>query len=66
MLETVRKLVENQGIELTEETLLHSDQGCHYTGAGFIRLVNGKELRQSMSGKGNGWATLRRKAFSGT
>ena len=30
------------------ETMIHSDQGCHYTSIQFIRLVNDLGLRQSM------------------
>lgn len=45
VLETVEKLVKNHGIELTVETLIHSDQGCHYTSTGFIWLFEDKELR---------------------
>ena len=30
VLETVNKLVEKHGVEMTKETLIHSDQGCHY------------------------------------
>lgn len=55
VLETVEKLIKNHGIELTKETLIHSDQGCHYTSTRFIQLVNDKELRQSMSRRGNCW-----------
>ena len=65
VLETVQKLVKEHGIELSKETLIHSDQGCHYTSASFIRLVNDKELRQSMSRRGNCWEMPHRKAFSG-
>ena len=63
VLETVEKLIREHGVELTKETLIHSDQGCHYTSASFIRLVNDKELRQSMSRKGNAGTMLRRKVF---
>ena len=55
VLETVEKL--------TKETLIHSDQGCHYTSASFIRLVNDKELRQSMSRKGNCWDNAPQESF---
>lgn len=65
VLETVRKLVRDHGIELTKETLIHSDQGCHYTSTSFIRLVNGKELRQSMSRKGNCWDNAPQESFFG-
>lgn len=65
VLETVEKLVKNHGIELTKETLIHSDQGCHYTSVRFIQLVNDKELRQSMSRKGNCWDNAPQESFFG-
>lgn len=65
VLETVKKLVKEHGIELTKETLIHSDQGCHYTSASFIQLVNDKELRQSMSRKGNCWDNAPQESFFG-
>lgn len=65
VLETVEKLVRNHGIELTKDTLIHSDQGCHYTSIRFIRLVNDKELRQSMSRKGNCWDNAPQESFFG-
>ena len=65
VLETVEKLIRDHGIELTKETLIHSDQGCHYTSASFIRLVNDKELRQSMSRKGNCWDNAPQESFFG-
>ena len=65
VLDTVNKLIKNYGIELTKETLIHSDQGCHYTSTSFIRLVNDKELRQSMSRKGNCWDNAPQESFFG-
>lgn len=65
VLETVEKLIREHGVELTKETLIHSDQGCHYTSASFIRLVNDKELRQSMSRKGNCWDNAPQESFFG-
>lgn len=65
VLETVRKLIKDHGIELTKETLIHSDQGCHYTSTSFIQLVNDKELRQSMSRKGNCWDNAPQESFFG-
>lgn len=65
VLETVNKLVTNHGIELTKETLIHSDQGCHYTSTSFIQLLNDKELRQSMSRKGNCWDNAPQESFFG-
>ncbi len=65
VLETVKRLIKGHGIELTKETLIHSDQGCHYTSARFIQLVNDKELRQSMSRKGNCWDNAPQESFFG-
>ena len=31
VLETVNILIEKHGISLSAQTLVHSDQGCHYT-----------------------------------
>lgn len=65
VLETVNKLIKQHGIELTKETLIHSDQGCHYTSSSFIRLINDKELRQSMSRRGNCWDNAPQESFFG-
>lgn len=65
VLETVEKLIKRHGIELTKETLIHSDQGCHYTSTSFIQLVKNKELRQSMSRKGNCWDNAPQESFFG-
>ena len=65
VLETVKKLIRDHGIELTKETLIHSDQGCHYTSMRFIELVRDKELRQSMSRKGNCWDNAPQESFYG-
>lgn len=65
VLETVNKLIETHGVEMTKETLIHSDQGCHYTSTRFIQLVNDKELRQSMSRKGNCWDNAPQESFFG-
>ena len=48
-------MVERHGISLSTETLIHSDQGCHYTSYRFIQIVKDAELRQSMSRRGNCW-----------
>lgn len=65
VLETVEKLIKDHGIELTKETMIHSDQGCHYTSIRFIELVNDRELRQSMSRKGNCWDNAPQESFFG-
>lgn len=53
VLETVNILIKKHGISLSAETLVHSDQGCHYTSYSFIQILKDKNLRQSMSRRGN-------------
>lgn len=65
VLETVNQLVENHGISLDCETLIHSDQGCHYTSLEFIRIVKDSGLRQSMSRRGNCWDNAPQESFYG-
>jgi transposase InsO family protein len=65
VLETVSLLIENHGISLTAETLIHSDQGSHYTSVQFIRLIKDSELRQSMSRRANCWDNAPQESFYG-
>ena len=65
VLETVNQLIDRHGISLSTETLIHSDQGCHYTSCSFIQLLKDKELRQSMSRRGNCWDNAPQESFFG-
>lgn len=49
----VRRMEENQGRASFKNTLIHSDQGFHYTNPGYIAKVRELEMVQSMSRKGN-------------
>lgn len=51
--ETAEMLVRDHGVSLHKETLIHSDQGSHYTSTTFINIVEDNELRRSMSRRGN-------------
>ena len=53
VLETVNILIRDYGISLSKKTIIHSDQGCHYTSIKFQDLIMKKEIRQSMSRRGN-------------
>lgn len=55
VLETVNRLLEQHRISLSTETLIHSNQGCHYTSCRFIQIVKDAQLCQSMSRRGNCW-----------
>lgn len=61
VLETINKLVEDHRVFLQAETIIHSNQGCHYTSYKFIN----KKLRQSMSRKGNCWDNAPQESFFG-
>lgn len=65
VLQTVNQLVEKHGVALSKETLIHSDQGSHYTSFQFIRLVKDSNLRQSMSRRGNCWDNAPQESFFG-
>ena len=65
VLETVEDLVRDHGVSLHKETILHSDQGYHYTSYKFIDILRDKELRQSMSRKGNCWDNAPQESFFG-
>lgn len=60
---TVEQLVKNHGISLSSETILHSDQGMHYTSYKFIEIVTNSNLRQSMSRRGNCWDNAPQESF---
>lgn len=65
VLETVNQLIEKHGISLSTKTLVHSDQGCHYTSHSFIQILKDKKLRQSMSRRGNCWDNAPQESFFG-
>lgn len=65
VLETVNILLSNHGATLDSETLIHSDQGCHYTSKKFRQIVQDAELRQSMSRRGNCWDNSPQESFFG-
>lgn len=65
VLETVHQMIEKHGVSLTTETILHSDQGYHYTSCSFIQLIKDKKLRQSMSRRGNCWDNAPQESFFG-
>jgi transposase InsO family protein len=65
VLETIHLLVKNHGVSLNTETIIHSDQGSHYTCHRFIRIVQDAGLRQSMSRRGNCWDNAPQESFFG-
>lgn len=65
VLETVELMVAKHGVALSTQTIIHSDQGCHYTSCSFIQLIKDKGLRQSMSRRGNCWDNAPQESFFG-
>ena len=65
VLRTVEQLIEKHGISLNKETIIHSDQGAHYTSIKFISLLRDSQLRQSMSRRGNCWDNAPQESFFG-
>lgn len=66
VLKTVEKLIKNYGFSLNDKTLIHSDQGCHYTSVAFRQILSDYELRQSMSRRGNCWDNAPQESFFST
>lgn len=65
VLETVQILLDSHGFSLDDETMLHSDQGCHYTSKKFRQILSDSGLRQSMSRRGNCWDNAPQESFFG-
>ena len=65
VLETINQLIKNHGITLTNETIVHSDQGVHYSCYRFIEIINDSHLRRSMSRRGNCWDNAPQESFFG-
>ncbi len=65
VLETVQRMHQDYGVSLSSKTMIHSDQGCHYTSIQFIEIVRDFGLRQSMSRRGNCWDNAPQESFYG-
>jgi len=65
VLKTVENLLQNHGSELKTDTLLHSDQGSHYTSFKFIAILKNAKIRRSMSRRANCWDNAPQESFFG-
>ena len=65
VLQTVNLLMKHHGEMLSADTIIHSDQGSHYTSIPFRQLVGDIGLRQSMSRRGNCWDNAPQESFFG-
>lgn len=62
---TVDQLIRECGSTLDNETIVHSDQGCHYTSYAFIGKLKDADFVQSMSRRGNCWDNAPQESFFG-
>lgn len=65
VLAAVNRLIAEHGVSLNAETLIHSDQGSHYTSIKFVQLIKDSNLRQSMSRRANCWDNAPQESFFG-
>ena len=65
VLDTVDQLIAVHGCTIDNETIVHSDQGCHYTSSAFIKRLKDAEFVQSMSRRGNCWDNSPQETFFG-
>ena len=65
VLEMIDAVCAKHGAELDDTTIVHSDQGCHYTSNAFIQKLRDASFVQSMSRKGNCWDNAPQESFFG-
>ncbi len=63
--DTLKKLKKNKNFKKVKDTLIHSDQGVHYTNPTYQKLVKKLGLQQSMSRRGNCWDNAPQESFFG-
>lgn len=64
VLETVEQLIERHGISLHAETVIHSDQGCHYTATSLLISCRTKGSGSPCHARATAGTMRRRKASS--
>ena len=65
VLDTITQLTDEKKVPITEDTILHSDQGCHYTAIAYQKLLKDLKIIQSMSRRGNCWDNAPQESFFG-
>lgn len=65
VLDMVDAMCSKYGAGLDNTTIVHSDQGCHYTSNAFIQKLKDASFVQSMSRKGNCWDNAPQESFFG-
>ena len=62
---TINNLMRDYGDTISNETMIHSDQGFQYKSADFVSVLAEYGLKQSMSRKGNCWDNAPQESFFG-
>ncbi len=57
---TIKKLAKNYNLG---GSIIHSDQGIHYTNEKYVKLLEKLKVKQSMSRKGNCWDNAKAESF---
>ena len=65
VIRTVEELIRKHKAMLDNTTIVHSDQGCHYTSHAFIEKLREADFVQSMSRKGMCWDNAPQESFFG-
>ncbi len=65
VLQTIKNLFRDHSCDIHTDALIHSDQGVHYTCIRFIDLLKDREIRRSMSRRGNCWDNAPQESFFG-
>lgn len=65
VLDCFNQLMERYHWSMTGSTMIHSDQGTHYTSVSFRELLQRYDLIQSMSRRGNCWDNAPQESFFG-
>ncbi|WP_282156396.1 DDE-type integrase/transposase/recombinase, partial [Cytobacillus gottheilii] len=63
--DTIEKLKKNKRFKKLKDSLIHSDQGVHYTHPQFQKMIKKLGIRQSMSRRGNCWDNAPIESFFG-
>lgn len=65
VINTFKKIKNSTASLFTKNTIVHSDQGCHYTSTEYKKMLRELNVRQSMSRKGNCWDNAPQESFYG-
>jgi transposase InsO family protein len=65
VINTFKRINHATSFLFTKDTIVHSDQGCHYTSTEFQKMLKNLKVQQSMSRKGNCWDNAPQESFYG-